>query len=65
MGIDLDKKHEQLLAQLNKLDDKIALRGYVEQLTKAAKDALNYPDAKVYCKLHVYVERGKRKRSIC
>ena len=57
MGIDLDKKHEQLLAQLNKLDDKIALRGYVEQLTKAAKDALNYPDAKVYCKLHVYVER--------
>ena len=33
MGIDLDKKHEQLLAQLNKLYDKIALRGYVEQLT--------------------------------
>ena len=57
MGIDLDKKHEQLLAQLNMLDDKIALRGYVKQLTEAAKDALNYPDAKVYCKLHVYVER--------
>ena len=57
MAIDLDKKHERLLAELNKLDDKIALRGYVKQLTEAAKDALDYPDAKVYCKLHIYVER--------
>ena len=57
MKVDLNKKHEDLLRQLNALDDKIALEGYVKQLTKAAQDALDYPDAKVYCKLHVYVER--------
>lgn len=57
MATDLDKKHQQLLDQLNRLDDKIALKGYILQLSAAAEDALNYPDAKVYCKLHVYVER--------
>jgi hypothetical protein len=57
MATDLDKKHDQLLDELNKLDDKIALRGYVKQMTDAATDALNYPDAKVYCKLHIYIER--------
>ena len=57
MATDLDKKHQQLLDQLNRLDDKIALKGYIMQLAAAAEDALKYPDAKVYCKLHVYVER--------
>ena len=57
MGTDLNKKHDDLLRQLNALDDKIALKGYLKQLTDAAMDALQYPDAKVYCKLHIYVER--------
>ena len=57
MARDLNKKHEELLQELNVIDDKLAYAGYIKELITAARDAVEYPDAKVYCKIHLYVER--------